>query len=481
MGFFSKFKMLFNKSISILPHQRGDLVAFVKLRNGMLKIGSDLVVEKDFNLVIVHYNKVCDILREGVHKVDEVSVPRLFKYSKAYFTKKGLFTPNSVKADAYFVNLKPIKHNIFKTPERIIAYDNDEKVKIRLDGNFTLQVVDAEKLMKTLCDDYAIIRNKKTMKEIRSTIGFDVSKILNGKDFSIADYMANKEKIVETINQEINSYIEKYGLHASEFFINQVILPKRYVMEKANEKKQQENNDEQIDIVKIVEDRLNSIEKDLNIVYKTPNSVETYTVKPNVSDGVAINVGGNSKSQSAQTSNSQKNSNSSLTNDSQDEDIILSDNRSNTQSSSQVFSMPYGQENSSFNTSTSSADQPAPGIIKEEHKPEFLTAQTEVSDEFIDGMIDKIEKRKKQKKRERVAEILNQATMTVGQANSAPILNIKPKKIKKCSQCGNSLAEDAKFCSKCGKSTEELIVCDCCGAKNFPNAQTCCVCKSKLG
>ena len=59
--------------------------------------------------------------------------------------------------------------------------------------------------------------------------------------------------------------------------------------------------------------------------------------------------------------------------------------------------------------------------------------------------------------------------------------NIKPKKTKKCAQCGVTLAEDAKFCSKCGRSTEELVVCPCCGAKNFPNAQTCCVCKSNLG
>lgn len=469
MGFFAKFKMLFNKSISILPHQRGELVSFIKLKNGMLKIGTELIVEKDFNLVIVHYNKVCDILREGSHKLDEVSAPKLFKYSKAYFTKKGLFTPNSVKADAYYVNLNLIKHNIFKTPERIIAHDGEEKVKIKLDGNFTLQVVDAEKLMKALCNDYAIIRNKKTMKEIMATVGFDVSKILNGKNFSLADYMANKEKIVETINQEINLYIDKYGLRASEFFINKVILPKRYLAEKAQEEVEQKQKGEEIDIVKIVEERLNSIEKDLNIVYKNNSTNKTFSSKPGAPETVAVDV------RSGSFDNAVKQAESFKSSSNQEESIIIADNRSNTQSSSQVFSMPYGQE-----VSVSNAEQPEPEIIKEDIKPEALTAQTEVSDEFIDGMIDKIEKRKKQKKRERVAEILNHATMTVGQEQSTRILNVSPKKTKKCAQCGASLSEDAKFCSKCGRSTEELIICACCGAKNFPSAKVCCVCKSNL-
>lgn len=470
MGFFAKFKMLFNKSIAILPHQRGELVSFIKLKNGMLKIGTELVVEKDFNLVIVHYNKVCDVLREGSHKFDEVSAPRLFKYSKAYFTKKGLFTPNSVKADAYYVNLNPIRHNIFKTPERIIAHDGEERVKIKLDGNFTLQVVDAEKLMRALCNDYAIIRNKKTMKEIMATVGFDVSKILNSKNFSLADYMANKEKIVETINQEINLYIDKYGLRASEFFINKVILPKRYLAEKVSEETLQKKDDEQIDIVKIVEERLNSIEKDLNIVYKNSNTNKTYTMKPGAPETVEVDVRSNSYASAEQKTENYKNSVS------QDDCIIIGDDGSNTQSSSQVFSMPYGVEGESV----SSVDQPEPGIIKEEVKPEILNSQTEISDEFIDGMIDKIEKRKKQKKRERVAEILNHATMTVGQEQSSRILNVSTKKTKKCAQCGTSLTEDAKFCSKCGRSAEELVVCPCCGAKNFPTAKSCCVCKSNL-
>jgi len=483
MGFFTKFKMLFNKSIAILPHQRGDLVSFVKLKNGMVKIGTELVVEKDYNLVIVYYNRVCDVLKEGIYKIDEVSTPKLFRFSKAYFTKRGLFTANTIKADAYYINLNTFKHNIFKTPERIIAYNGDEKVKIKLDGNFTLQVVDAEKLMRALCSDYAIIRNKKTMKEIRSTVGFDVSKILNSKNFSLADYMANKEKIVEALNQEVNINIEKYGLMATDFFINKVILPKKYLDQKFNEKDQNVEKEGQIDIVKIVEERLNSLEKDLNIVYKKPDSVETHTVKQGARETVSINVANNTQNFNNQENNSQASRESSSVNSepNKEENIFVADNRSNEDSSSQVFTMPYGGENTNSTTTVgSSFDQPEPEIFKQEPKIEEAKTQPEITDEFIDGMIDKIEKRKRQKKRERVAEILGYATMTVSQEEPKQVISVKNAKTKKCNQCGAMLEDDAKFCSKCGKSTDELIVCPCCGAKNFPSSQVCCVCKSNL-
>ena len=87
---------------------------------------------------------------------------------------------------------------------------------------------------------------------------------------------------------------------------------------------------------------------------------------------------------------------------------------------------------------------------------------------------------KKQKKRERVAEILGYTNMTIGHEKPKQVLDIKTSKTKKCTQCGPLLETDAKFCSKCGKSTDELLVCACCGAKNFPTAQVCCVCKSNL-
>ena len=74
-----------------MPHQRNDVVSFVRLRSGSVKVGSEAVVEEDYKLIFVYYNKVCDILNEGTHKINDDSIPRLFKMSKAYLEKKSLF------------------------------------------------------------------------------------------------------------------------------------------------------------------------------------------------------------------------------------------------------------------------------------------------------------------------------------------------------------------------------------------------------
>lgn len=474
MGLFTKFKMLFNKSITLLPHQRNDVVSFVKLKKNMIKIGTELLVGDDYNLVSVYFNKVCDVLGPGEYKADEVSLPKLFRHSKAYFSKKGLFTPKMVTTDLYYVCTRAFTHYVFMTNDRIIAHHKEKKVKLKLEGTFTMKITNAEKLMEALCNDYAVIRNKQAVKDITSTIASKISKVLNSKQFSLTDYLSSKEKIAEILNEEINLYIEKYGLSAKDFFINNVILPKKVAAQSLLDKQQvvSENN---IDIVKIVEERLNNIEKDLNMAYVESANGSTVKQAKESSDDVGLNKDLN------------------LEKDIKDDIFIIDDNtqiktkKSTTQSFNESIDAAsstqswQGTNQNDFTTfSFSSQSQPEPIIIEEikPAEPPAPISEAELSDDFIDGVIEKIEKRKKQKKRDRLAEILNQADITFGQEKSSAILNIKPT--KKCSSCKAELQADAKFCSKCGASTEGLKTCPCCGAKNFPTASACCVCKSLL-
>ena len=476
MGLFAKFKMLFNKSVSLQPYQKNDVVSFVKLKQGMLKIGSEILVGEDYNLVSVYYNKVCDVLGAGEYKADEVSLPRLFRRSKAYFTKSGLFTPKTVTTDLYYVCTRAFTHYLFKTQDPIVVLHNDKKVKLKIEGTFTMKIVNAEKLMTALCNDYAIVRNKSAVKDISATISLKISKLLNLKKYCLQDYLTNKEMICQTLNSEINNYIEKYGLSADSFFINSIILPKKLKSE-LSLNQDQSNNFENSEIVKIVEERLNSLEKDLDMVYVEKTS----------------NLNANTHEDFC-TQAPETNKNSFNTNNSTDENIFIIDNDTQIKSKSNSYqtfenSAKSEQVNTSWqNTSQpnfsehsfNNQSQPEPIIIEEvkpAEPPEPISEQV-FSDDFIDGVIEKIEKRKKQKKRDKLAELLTQADVTFGQEKSSGILNIKPT--KKCSSCGASLNADAKFCSKCGASTESLKICPCCGAKNFPTANACCVCKSVL-
>jgi len=444
MKFFSSLRNLFNKQIAILPTQRNDLVSFVRLKNGMVKLGSDVIVEEDYNLIFVHYNRVCDVLRPGTHKLKDVTIPKLFKYAKVYKTRRGIFEARSVLTDAYFVCLKEFSNNPFKTMSRIVSYKDDEKVKIKLEGTFSLKVIDSELFMKTLCNDYAIIRNKKTIKEVCSTVGFEVSNVLNRKNFKFDDYLFNKEKITQELQEKLNKITKTFGVETFNFLITNTIVPKKFVNNiqlgktYSEEYKPSSQNEE---IVKLVEDRLNGLKKDLDVVY--------------------VNQKGEN----------------SLSNDVlQQEDVLQSSKKLQeeyqTNFQNQVdksLNLKENVENKKIEVSIET-EQKEPSILGESKKEDDIV----VDDELIDELIDKIDKRKKQKRNNRIIEIFKTAGIVEKADEKKNVFN------KKCNYCGEELEKDSKFCNKCGKSTEELRICPCCGAKNFPNSTTCCVCKSKF-
>lgn len=478
MGLLTKFKQLFNKTICILPHQRSDMVSFVKLKNNMLKIGGEIIVDEDFNFVIVHFNKVCDVLRAGTYKVDEINTPKLFKYSKAFFTKKGIYTPKTIKTDAYFINLKPFRLNTFKTPERIVTFKGGQKIKIKLEGTFTLKVVNSEKFMKALCSDYAIISNKKAMKEIKATIGFNVSKILNGKNFVLDDYLNNKGKITEVLNNEINKYINIYGLEASEFFINSVIFAKKNFANKV--KKEAFKQENEINIVKLVEERLNSLENSFVKIDKSSQN-EDELVNANKFDtsinkkvdvrADVLNMGQQEKKSIEVFSTPfSRTPNTEMFNASnQKEPQLFEETKNNSLDGEALNEVQLKKEDKNKNNNNvKSTEEPENNYTKNEsnkkNKSDVVNYFTKTKDSLKEGNL----------------KGLNKVRGKSSKESTKDVVLPNEKKTKECKSCGAVVKEDAKFCSNCGKSTEELIVCPCCGAKNFPSSKTCCVCKSDL-
>ena len=116
---------------------------------------------------------------------------------------------------------------------------------------------------------------------------------------------------------------------------------------------------------------------------------------------------------------------------------------------------------------------------KEKRKLKKAQTIKTVEDEnvIIEKAVKEMQKGRSQKE-QRIFDIIKNANMVKGTSKSEQV--IINKKTVKCKTCLKLIEEDSKFCSHCGKSTEELVICPCCGAKNFPKAKTCCVCKSSL-
>ena len=492
MGLFTNFKKMFNKTIALMPHQRADVVSFVKLKSGMVKIGADAIVEDNYNLIFVYYNKVCDILKNGEYKINDETVPKLFRNSKAYLTKRGLFSPNSIKADVYYVSLKEFTHNMFKTQERIIALNNDEKVKLNLEGTFSFRVVDSDVFMKALCNDYAIIRNKKIMKELCSTVGFEVSKSLSGKRFTIDDYIYNKEKIIQAIQEGVNKHTITFGVEVTKFFINNIVVARKNLTDSQFNAIHtiKDNKEQDADVVKLVEERFNSLQKDLSVVYvneKGENSLQKQEEVKTINLGAeTFNQSNNEFNLNTNTFTVQTNSNSKPLE--KQNEVKVENNYNNSIvpdfKPEEIISSINQPEPSLFGDPQPAEQKP---VVEKQNKNKkvktIIQDELEINDELVDSLIEKINTRKKQKGNDRIAEILSKAGVIVKPediAVSVPKAKKNKVSMNKCSTCGEPLAEGAKYCFKCGKSTDELKVCACCGAKNFANAEICCVCKSKL-
>ena len=509
MKLFAKIRSLFNKNIGIAPHQRHDLVSFVKLRGNKVKLNGFAEVEDDYNLIFVYYNKVCDILTAGRHKLNEDNLPKLFRYSK---TPVGLskVLVKSIVTDAYYIKLKEFPFNSFKTIDRVIAYNDGEKVKLKLEGTFSIKVIDPLKFMKALCNDYAIIRNKKTMKEICSTVGFEISKALNSVSYSVDDYIFNKEKIIATIEEKVNAHTYTFGVEVSNFCVSNLVIPKKSLNEKQLEKLQNKEQPQiamDSDISKIVEERLNNLQNDLNVVF-VGNNKENKNVDKEVANSSDKN---NDVNFISKNENNYDNKNNSTQNKSHYSEKASEENKRSSIYDSIIIppTAPTNQPEPKIMEEKSSSKQEqvshchkaeGDGLVETKNygqeqqkerltrihtnyaneKPQkepslFATDDLIIDDALVDRLIEKIDKRKNEKKNYRILEILANAGLT------SEMEKPKPKKItKKCPKCQESISDDAKYCPKCGNMIDGLKICVCCGAKNFPNAQNCCLCKSKL-
>lgn len=496
MKFFMKLKAMFSKNISILPFQREDMVTFVKLSNNSIKINSNVEVEENFNFVIVYYNKVCDILPCGNHKINEDSVPKLYRFSKTPLGLKAL-TTRSIDCDAYYINLKEFTKNHFKTIDRVVAINDGQKLKIKLDGTFTMQVCDTLKFMKALCNDYAVIRNKKTIREICATVGYEVSKALNNKVFSIDDYIFNKDKIIAIIEELVNEHTNTFGIKVSGFDIKDVVVNKKYLNEvqlsalEQTEHLSSETIEE--DKNKLVEARIDALQNELGVIYagvgersssgnSANNNLENNKVNSNNSEEKNKEDSKHSFEQEKIDKNVEKQleesakkilENPNFKKD-DDEDIfikgndivsnvnkVVSDSPKETSVSSVTNTNPYGKGSKDF------YKQPEPKILGSDDDliSESKYKNNEIRKEIIPNNNNELKKATR--------EIKLQGT------EEQVVIKNKPKKV--CSVCGAVVVEsNAKFCEKCGNKLNNYKTCACCGAKNFVDATNCCVCKSVL-
>lgn len=469
MGIFSFFSNLIKKKAISLPEKyRGDIVYFVPLKNNSIELGANVQIEHGYNLVVCYHNKVLDILRddEGETKLEDVTVPRLFKEHRHMLVKKGIVTPKTLPADVYFVKLDG--HNLsFKTHEKFLCKTPNGKMRIRLLGNFDFCIKDMRKFMGVFCSEFAVLRNKTLGREISILVADEVSKILDKAELSFDIYTTCKEKVQDLILSKLNKLCVSLGIDITAIRIDDLIIPKK---EKSLHDLALKRGQED-DFLTQVEQELNSSQKPQEKVFVTASNSEIILGQENFSQGNNALTSGampNSSASAERTNNysnyNSQNDGSSLLRENDNKNSFGSVNSSsfNNYNSNNISN---ASENGSWNTFECMSEQKEPNLFEKE-------------DESVQALENFLETRKKDKTNEKIDVNWESADADNSKNN---ISGIKSDQLtKKCSRCGENVDENSNFCKKCGSQVSGLIVCPCCGAKNTAGSESCMVCKSKL-
>lgn len=236
---FSFFKKLFGRGVSLKSQQKREFVHFHKLKGGKLKTNTSIFVDSGFVAVIFHYDKLCDVLREGEHKFTEMGMPILTKYNKPRRTRNGIVVPKKIKADIYFVNLKVMENFACKISGIKTKFEGKNK-KIKAYFSYDMQALNPSRLLYYLLLDMAYVKNTGAMKEVGGHTKLAIKTLLNTNSFELEKYADKDAAITELLNSYINKTLSQLGMEISNIKILQIKMPKKlqelFILQNASEK-----------------------------------------------------------------------------------------------------------------------------------------------------------------------------------------------------------------------------------------------------
>lgn len=441
MWLVDKIKKMFKKEIKLNEKDRGKIVSLVKLKNGIIKLGSDIRVEEDYNAAIVYYNHVCDVLNPGIHTFSENTIPKVYMLYYKSVRKDGVSMPDSVRnADLYFVNLNEFDELKFRTTQKTISKTNGIKSKIKIFGKYTIKVNNTEKFMSFLCKQYAIVQNKKVFSEVTFIANEKINSILAKASFSFETFFLKKEELKAFLLSNLKAEIDGFGFIVTDIEILDIEVPKKMLTLKLSLEGKQKLEVESEPVLK-----RESVEEDLNNHTTSENTFNENSAQQTISssDTPEPKFESNVETQTTQENNVEEN------------DKIVNIDNLYEEFQRQEENINRSNQNRSQDTSNLSVSQSSPEIILNKQK------QEKIRKDFKDFNLH----------REGYSNLYNTVDDYVisDAPQKNPSLFAEPKE----------KAEDEKKVEK-EEKPRRLITCACCGAKNYEGEKVCCVCGSNL-
>lgn len=232
MGLISFIKGLFNSDLECKEDISNHFVYFFPLTK-MIKVNSNIIVPPGFEAVFVSKDTVCDVLKEGKHKITNASIPAIFSKLKLSRPNKNGKLPKKFKCDIYFVNLSDISTDYIGENPFLLKSMTFGKVKGFSEGMVDFRVVDSSLLIERILVDMPYIKNGKAIGVVSSSVGDEVNNALENSDAGFKDIITHPQVIHKYLSQVMLDKLEYMGVRILDVEISALRLNKK-VQEKVN-------------------------------------------------------------------------------------------------------------------------------------------------------------------------------------------------------------------------------------------------------
>lgn len=226
MGIISYLKGLFNKDLECKEDISNHFVYFFPLTK-LIKVNSNIIVPAGFEAVFVVKDTVCDVLKEGKHKITNASLPVLYSKLKLARPKKNGRYTKKFKCDIYFVNLSDISTNFIGENPFVLKSYTFGKVKGYAEGMVDFRVVDSLSLIERLLIELPYIKNGKAISILGTVVGDEINSALESSDTKFRDIITHPNVIHKYLAQEMENKLDYMGIRILDAEISALRLNKK--------------------------------------------------------------------------------------------------------------------------------------------------------------------------------------------------------------------------------------------------------------
>ncbi len=221
MGLFDKVRGQFIDIVEFLDDSRDTLVWRFPRQGNEIKNNAQLIVREGQVAVFESEGQIADVFTPGTYTLETKNLPIL---STIKGWKYGFNSP--FKAEVYFVGMRQYTDMKWGTQNPVTLRDAEfGMVRLRAFGTYSLQVVDASKLLRELVGTDPQFRTDEVSEFLRQNIVSQVGTALGNSNLPMLDLAANQQTIAATLAGTLTTNLADFGISIPRFVIENISLP----------------------------------------------------------------------------------------------------------------------------------------------------------------------------------------------------------------------------------------------------------------